>query len=251
LKESRILFFFYIYFAHTYINIDEKKREPLLVIWTELIKFLNIFESSKNPNTLFWIIEIIHLFSKRYWPEVFLKFIFNFIKIFYKKEVLSDPGLQKSLHNQTNDLFSKVASICSNKYELIFNPILPNLASKDKKKQSIISTITKYEIVVPFPPTIYQMRKKYYEREKKNDSPQDIKQELFGNKELNKDIKRELFDVEKEICRNKIDGNIDELSKIYRLMGFKILNIFALSILKQTHPAQKVERIVERVIFIF
>ena len=157
--------------------------------------------------------------------------------------------MQKSLHNQTNDLFSKVASICSDKYKLDFNPISPMMNSKDKKnKLSVVSNAPKYEIVVPFPPTIYQMRKNYYETDKKNDSAIEFKQDLFGNKELNKDIKKELFDVEKEICINKANNDY-ELSKIYRLMGFKILNIFALNILKQTHPAQKVERIVERVIF--
>jgi len=86
LKESRILYFFYVYFAYTYIDTDEKKREPLLVIWNELIKFLNIFENSKNPNTLFWIIEIIHLFSKRYWPEVSL--FLNFFKLIINDIIL-------------------------------------------------------------------------------------------------------------------------------------------------------------------
>lgn len=106
----------------------------------------------------------------------------------------------------------------------------------------------KYEIVLPFSPTIYQMKNNYEEqcskeeREKKNDNENN-----FDIKD-SREIKKELINVEKEICMNRINPTDEDLSKIYRLMGFKILNSFALIILKKTHSAQKVERIVERVI---
>lgn len=106
----------------------------------------------------------------------------------------------------------------------------------------------KYEIVLPFSPTIYQMKNNYEEqcnkeeREKKNDNENN-----FDDKDF-KEIKKELINVEKEICMNRNNPTDEDLNKIYRLMGFKILNAFALIILKKTHSAQKVERIVERVI---
>lgn len=146
------------------------------------------------------------------------------------------------MHNQTNDLFSIIANISANKYTLEFNP--PALSSKDKKlKHLICYPQHKYELVQPFTPTIYQMRKSY-EKCSKEEHKQEIDKEF---KQENKESKKELFDVEKEICMNLINPTDKDLSKIYRLMGFKILNIFALYILKKTHPARKVERIVERV----
>ena len=168
--------------------------------------------------------------------------------------------MQKSLHNQTNELFSKVANICAKKYELEFNPTLPTLTkTKSNKPPTIIISSSKYEIVLPFPPTIYQMKAVYQEKLKKEaeeivyqeklkkEAEDNDHQELNKDKEVNKEVKKELFDVEKEICMERVAPSTDELSKVYRLMGFKILNIFALIILKKTQ--QKVERIVERVSF--
>lgn len=161
---------------------------------------------------------------------------------------MNDPGLQKSLQNITNDLFTKVASISADKYKLIFNK-LPEMSAKDKKakKTSIVQT-EKYDIVLPYPPTIYQMKNAYREKSKK---VEEETSDFFKNEKIKKkEEKKETFDVEKEICMKRENPNIEELSKVYRLMGFKILNIFAMIILKKTHPAQKVERIVERVIYI-
>lgn len=123
---------------------------------------------------------------------------------------------------------------------------------KDKKLKNISFTnFQKYYIITPFSPTIYQMKYNYEEqckkkeREKKDDDQKDQNNDQSTD---SKDLKKELFDVEKEICMNRVNINDKDLSKIYRLMGFKILNNFALTILKKTHPAKKVERIVEKVI---
>ena len=145
----------------------------------------------------------------------------------------------------TNDLFTRVASICAKKYELIFSRMPEIPKDKKAKRASLIQgVVANYDIVLPYPPTIYQMRNAY-----KDKCIKEEKSEFLKDSKQKKEAKKESFDVEKEICQARENPSFEELSKVYRLMGFKILNIFAMIILKNTHPAQKVERIVERVKF--
>lgn len=119
---------------------------------------------------------------------------------------------------------------------------------KDKKLKNLTFTnLQKYDIVAPFSPTIYQMKYNYEEECKKKEKEKKDDEQKDDQSTDSKDLKKEFFDVEKEICMQRVNINEKDLSKIYRLMGFKILNNFALTILKKTHPAKKVERIIEKV----
>ena len=69
---------------------------------------------------------------------------------------------------------------------------------KDKKakKASLIQGAAQYDIVLPYPPTIYQMRNAY-----KDKCIKEEKSEFLKDSKQKKEAKKESFDVEKEICQ--------------------------------------------------
>ena len=63
------------------------KKQNMLLIWNSILKVVNIFSQSKNPNTILWLIETLYMASKKYNP----------------KEVVSDNRFKKELHDLLNE----------------------------------------------------------------------------------------------------------------------------------------------------
>jgi hypothetical protein len=55
-SESKLLYFIYVYFNYVYLNEKELTYEPLLEIWSLIIKVLKPFQRSKTPLSAIWII---------------------------------------------------------------------------------------------------------------------------------------------------------------------------------------------------
>lgn len=72
-SESKLLYFIYVYFNYVYLNEKELTYEPLLEIWSLIMKALKPFQRSRTPLSAIWIIEIINLCSKKYSPKELLK----------------------------------------------------------------------------------------------------------------------------------------------------------------------------------
>ena len=63
------------------------KKQNMLLIWNSILKVVNIFSQSKNPNTILWLIETLYMASKKYNP----------------KEIVSDNRFKKELHDLLNE----------------------------------------------------------------------------------------------------------------------------------------------------
>lgn len=212
ITEGRILFFLYTYIAYVNIDPSHLKKEYILTLWSGFLKFYRYFSSSKNPNTIFWLLEIIYLLSKKYSP----------------KEALGEGNLKKALHEEINNLLQSAANYCSKAYQIFFND--PNLNIKSKENQP--PQANPYHLVMPFSPTIYELYKNYlFCLENKKD-------ELNNNPEFMK-IEKIIFGLGK--------SSEDELYMKYRLMAFKTLKKIGLPILQNTYSPEKTDRIVLRV----
>ena len=67
--ESKLFYFLYVYFNYVYLNHKELTYEPLLEIWSLIMKALKPFEGSKSPLAAIWTVEIINMCAKKYSPK--------------------------------------------------------------------------------------------------------------------------------------------------------------------------------------
>lgn len=72
-SESKLLYFIYVYFNYVYLNEKELTYEPLLEVWSLIMKVLAPFRQSRTPLSAIWIIEILNLGAKKYSPKELLK----------------------------------------------------------------------------------------------------------------------------------------------------------------------------------
>jgi hypothetical protein len=82
-----LLYFVYVYFNYVYLNEKELTYDPLLEVWSLIMKVLAPFRQSRTPMSAIWIIEILNLCAKKYSP----------------KELLKNETFKKDLHGLINE----------------------------------------------------------------------------------------------------------------------------------------------------
>lgn len=120
-----------------YLNEKELTYDPLLEVWSLIIKVLKPFQKSKTPMSAIWTIEIINLCSKKYSP----------------KELLKNESFKKDLHFMINDKLKYIAAIASRKEILFFSLPFSKVSFEQEEK------VDQYHVVLPLPPTLYDILK--------------------------------------------------------------------------------------------
>ena len=115
--ESKLLYFLYVYFNYVYLNEKELTYEPLLEIWSLIMKALQPFQQSETPLASIWILEIINLCAKKYSP----------------KELIKNERFKTDLHGLINYRLKHVASIAARKHVFAFEESLPNVNYEENK----------------------------------------------------------------------------------------------------------------------
>jgi hypothetical protein len=72
-SEGKLLYFLYVYFNYVYLNEKELTYEPLLEVWSLIMKALQPFQQSGSPLASLWTLEILDLCAKKYSPKELLK----------------------------------------------------------------------------------------------------------------------------------------------------------------------------------
>ncbi len=67
-----MLFFAYCYISNVLVITVNLTKDYLIDLWNTVLNFYKIFEYSKNPNTLLWLIEFEAMISKKYSPKEIL-----------------------------------------------------------------------------------------------------------------------------------------------------------------------------------
>ena len=107
--ENRLFYLLYCLTSYCYLDYIEstnERKDFLTNLWTQLIRFVKIFNSAQHPNTLLWILEIYHIFSIKYLP----------------KDVLGQKTIRSDMHKHMNPIFMLVAQIISKDLSLVYRP---------------------------------------------------------------------------------------------------------------------------------
>lgn len=99
--EPQILHFAQFYTHYSFQNFSVFQVTNLLNIWSNFLKFIKLFEHSRNILTHFALIELVYLFTQKNSP----------------KEILRDEKLRKDFLVLTS-AFHDLLLICSNKIKL-------------------------------------------------------------------------------------------------------------------------------------
>lgn len=207
LNESRIFFFLLTYIAYAYQDTADIRKEVLVGIWQATLKFVKLFINSKTPSSILWILEILYLLSVKYIP----------------KELLSDSRFKKELHETINFLLLSCANICAKNSQILFNDTETGGQGK-------------FKVILPLPPTIYEMYKAYLEESSQNNEG--------GNQARESTVEKMMFaNLDKDFGESSLYAR-------YRLFCFKTLRRIALPLIQNTYAADRADRVAKRVIIL-
>lgn len=131
--------------------------------------------------------------------------------------------------NKLNTLIIELANISYGKYDLVFDSIPPEKSIKNKSE--IQDKFVNYYIILPLPPTLYDLYNRYFENNNDNNAyDKDIGDILFGKNEFTN----------------------QELIKIYRIMGYEMLTkLYQFLLYSSKDEKQKsIERVIKKYIII-
>ncbi|KRX02740.1 Armadillo-type fold [Pseudocohnilembus persalinus] len=245
-EEARLLYFMYVYFSYKFIDGKALKKENLLTFWLQILKILKILALSKNPSTGLWIIEFIYMLSRKYSP----------------KEILNETSFKKSLHELLSDKFLFLSNVAAQTYTFIFNQDPQDILNEQQKKKKDNNnknqqqptqqtiTLSKYTVIAPFSPTVYEMALDYQMKifkidsinqgkQKKNKRILDLIQQNGKENEKTDDIMVHMF-------ANAQTTETDEIYQKYRLYILKTIKNISLDLLQNTYAPERSDRIVSR-----
>jgi hypothetical protein len=119
--ESKILYFVYTYLSYINYSTLDLQKDNLFLLWSAFLKFFKCFSLSKNPNTMFWLLELVHMLALKYNP----------------KEALADNNFKKSLHDEVNNLICSISTFCSKGFMIFFNDPLTSLKDKEQTEKAL------------------------------------------------------------------------------------------------------------------
>lgn len=124
--ESKILYFVYTYLSYINYTPLDLQKDNLFLLWSSFLKFFKCFSLSRNPNTMFWLLELVHMLALKYNP----------------KEALADNAFKKMLHDEVNGLICAIATVCAKGFMIFFND--PSSALKEKAAAKKYQVCTQY-----------------------------------------------------------------------------------------------------------
>jgi len=177
-----------------------------------------LFITSRNPSTHLWLIELIFLLSQKYNP----------------KEILAEAKIKKELHAQITTLLMNLANNCAKLNSIVFN---------DPKAEG-----TKFKMVLPFPPTVYEIYKNYV----KNKEATTTQIKLVDGSQQDLEVLLDNIKIER-LMFDKFESDTTEtgLYDRYRLFCFKTLKRIGLLLVQNTYSPERIDRIIKKVTYLF
>eukprot|EP00349_Pseudokeronopsis_sp_Brazil_P001936 CAMPEP_0202959044 /NCGR_PEP_ID=MMETSP1396-20130829/3308_1 /ASSEMBLY_ACC=CAM_ASM_000872 /TAXON_ID= /ORGANISM="Pseudokeronopsis sp., Strain Brazil" /LENGTH=158 /DNA_ID=CAMNT_0049677421 /DNA_START=4290 /DNA_END=4766 /DNA_ORIENTATION=+ len=108
-------------------NQFKQEGDNLAKIYGSVLRFIRYFSGSKHPSTICWLLEIIYILSAKFTSSDAYK---------------QDPKLKKEYADLLTQLLQNIALIVSDQFNIDFD--------KD------------YGFKIAFPPTVYELLRKYY-----------------------------------------------------------------------------------------
>ncbi len=93
-RESALMFFVFCYLHHIQLSSRLTRPEAATDYWRSILKFVDLFKVSSNPQTLFWLFEIVFMCTRKVNP-----------KLVYSV----DREVKRGLHRYIKDMLIKFA----------------------------------------------------------------------------------------------------------------------------------------------
>jgi len=219
--ESSLLYFMYNYFSFSMVDAKILTRENLIVFWRKVLKVLRVFQPSRNVSTNLWLVEFLYLFSVKFSP----------------KEVLQEWGFKKELHDFLNDKLQALTAFFSPSSNVLFNaPQSCQLAMLEEEPglQTFNMPLTRYRVVVPYPPAVYRMALDYFNF-------------LQVEAQATEEAVLRSSDIELALFCNPTTEDEDDLLKKSQLSILKTLKSLGLKLMLNCYLPERTDRVGARV----
>ena len=142
-RESLIFHFLYTYLLH---NLQFYfKREDVVQIYRNLMKFIKSFQHSRHPLTICWLLEILYIFSN---------------KFMVAEAYRLDKKLRKEYQDLTTSLIEHCSAVLNNSINISF----------DKN----------YNLKVVFPPSVHEFIKAFEQANEVEETKEHIPSAMTG-----------------------------------------------------------------------
>lgn len=145
------------------------------------------------------------------------------------KEILAEAKIKKELHAQITTLLMNLANNCAKLNSIVFN---------DPKAEG-----TKFKMVLPFPPTVYEIYKNYV----KNKEATTTQIKLVDGSQQDLEVLLDNIKIER-LMFDKFESDTTEtgLYDRYRLFCFKTLKRIGLLLVQNTYSPERIDRIIKK-----